>query len=235
MWSVVCVFIFVFVFFRAWVRSGLSFKDFLVLRSAFVYCRFLHRWSSNRLDPFPARGPALILCNHTCSADPTFLLAACNRPISILVAREHFHIHPLAHAVLRHLRCIPVNRTGADPLALRRALARLAAGDLVCLFPEGNLSGVAIDRLRPAKPGMAYLALVTRLPVYPVYIGGGPRTDQLLNSWVLPTRQAVHVVFGKPIVLNHYYDRPRTRRLIDEVSRFLMGKVEELGKMNETR
>src|SRR5438874_137231 len=128
MWSVVCVFIVVFAFFWAWVRSGLSWMDFIVLRGAFVYCRLLHRWSSNRRNPFPSHGPALILCNHTCSADVTFILAACDRPVSVLVAKEHFNLHPVTHAILKHLRCVPVMRTGSDPIALRRALARLAAG-----------------------------------------------------------------------------------------------------------
>jgi 1-acyl-sn-glycerol-3-phosphate acyltransferase len=230
MWSAACVVIVVFLVIHAWVRSGLAWMDFLILRGAFVYCRFIHRWSANRRDPFPNRGPAIIVCNHTCSADPAFLLAACDRPISVLVASEHFHIHPVAHRILQHLGCVPVIRTGPDPIALRRAMARLARGDLLCLFPEGNLSGVALDRFRRAKPGVAFLALASRLPVYPVYIAGGPRTDQLLKSWVLPTRQAVHVVFGKPVDLTPYYDRPRRRHVIEEVTRVLMQKVEELKK-----
>src|ERR1700681_4000540 len=146
MWSVASVFIVVFCFFRAWVRSGLSWMNFLVLRGAFVYCRLLHRWSANGPSPFPQQGPAIILCNHTCSADATFVLAGCDRPVSFLVAGEHFNIHPIAHAVLRHLRCVPVGRSGPDPVALRRAMARLAGGDLVCVFPEGNLSGVKRGR-----------------------------------------------------------------------------------------
>ena len=230
MWSVACVFIVVFSLIRARARSGLTWMDFFILRGAFVYCRCLHRWSANRRPPFPKRGPAIILCNHTCSADAAFLLAACDRPVSIMVAHEHFNIHPVAHAILKHLRCVPVMRAGPDPMALRRAMARLARGDLLCLFPEGNLSGVALDRFRRAKPGVAFLALESRVPVYPVYIAGGPRTDQLLNSWVLPTRQAVRVLFGKPVDLTPYYDRPRRRQLIEEVTRVLMDKVEELKK-----
>jgi 1-acyl-sn-glycerol-3-phosphate acyltransferase len=230
-WSLACVFSVVYLLFRAWVRSGLPWQDFLLLRGCFVYCRFLHRWSSNKRNPFPKEGPAIILSNHTCSADASFLLAACDRPIGFLVANEHFNLHPLAHAILRHMGCVPVIRTGQDPLALRRALAHLALGQLICLFPEGNLSGVALQRYRKPKPGVAFLALASRLPVYPVFIAGGPRTDQLLASWVLPTRQAVHVVFGNPIDLSAYYQRPRSRALIEEVTALLMAKVDELRRM----
>jgi 1-acyl-sn-glycerol-3-phosphate acyltransferase len=230
LWSLACVLFALFVVTRAKERSGLSWADFFLLRGAFLYCRFLHRWSANRFNPFPSRGPALIYCNHTCSADATFLLAASDRTISFLVAREHFQVHPVAYRILKHMRCVPVMRDGADPAALRQAISRLKAGHLVCLFPEGNLSGVGLGRWRHAKPGLAYLALMSRLPVYPVLIQGGPRTDQLLNSWVLPTRQAVHVIFGPPVDLQVYYDRPRTRMLIEEVGEFLMAKVGELGR-----
>jgi 1-acyl-sn-glycerol-3-phosphate acyltransferase len=230
MWAATCVVIVVLCVFRAWRRSGQSWADFLILRGAFVYCRLLHRWSARVRHSFPKQGPAIIVCNHTCSADATFVLAGSDRLIGFLVASEHFNIHPIAHAILKHIGCIPVVRTGQDPVALRRALTRLAMGDLVCLFPEGNLSGVGLGRHRPPKLGAAFLALITRLPVYPVYISGGPRTDQLLKSWILPTCQAVRVVFGEPIDLSVYFDRPRTRPLLEEVSLVLMEKVVELAE-----
>ena len=46
------------------------------------------------------------------------------------------------------------------------------------------------------KPGMAMLALRANVPVYPVYIAGGPRTDQLLESWLLPSARGVRVTVG---------------------------------------
>ena len=98
----------------------------------------------------------------------------------------------------------------------------------VCLFPEGGLSGVAKNRMLHAKPGIAFLALVSKAPVYPVYISGGPRTEQLLNSWVRPTPQAVHVTFGRPIDLSAYYDRPRTRKLFEEVTGVIIDHVRHL-------
>ena len=168
------------------------------------------------------------MSNHTCSADATFLLAASNRTIGFLVAYEHFNVHPFAHAILKHLNCVPVTRTGQDPLALRRALRNLKRGELVGLFPEGNLSGVALNRQRPAKAGAAFLALSSRLPVYPVYISGGPRTDQLLDSWVKPTRRAVHVTIGSPVDLTAYYERPWNRVLFEEVTALLMAKIAAL-------
>jgi 1-acyl-sn-glycerol-3-phosphate acyltransferase len=225
MWSLICVLFVTFYLVRAWARSGMTLIDFFILRVAFVYCRLLHRWSANGRNPFPKQGAAIIACNHTCSPDAAFVLAASERPISFLVAHEHFYMHPIAHTILKQLHCVPVVRTGNDPLALRRALTRLAMGELVCVFPEGNLSGVALGRSRPAKLGVAFLALSSRLPVYPVRIIGGPSNDQILSSWLLPTRRAVRVVFGRPIDLTAYYDRPRTRQVLEEVTSLIMKNI----------
>lgn len=230
MWALACVFIVVFGVLHGWIRSEMPWMQFLILRGGFFYCRLWHRWSGRRA-PFPRQGPAIVVANHTCSADPTFLLAACDRTLAFLVSREHFFTLPwFCRAILLYCRCVPVTRSGPDPGALRRGLRRLAEGDIVCLFPEGNLSGVARKRLRMPKPGAALLALVSRAPVYPVYIAGGPRTDRLLESWLLPTTRSVRVHFGPPIDLSAYYDRPRTRPVIEEVARVIMKKVEELAR-----
>jgi 1-acyl-sn-glycerol-3-phosphate acyltransferase len=228
MWALACVLVTIYWVLRSWIQSRLPWRDFFLLRLTFVYSRLWHRGSWNRQTPFPHEGPALVISNHTCSADPPILLAGSNRLLSFLVSREHFNLHPICYAVLSYMRCVPITRTGHDPGGLRRALRRLAEGRIVCVFPEGNLSGIALNRLRPGKPGMAMLALCVNVPVYPVYIAGGPRTDQLLKSWVLPSARGVRVTVGKPIDLSAYRGLPRSRRVIDEVTRFMMIKIEEL-------
>lgn len=228
MWALVCLFITIYAVFRAWIRSRLPWTDFFLLRISYPYIRLWHRWSCNRPTPFPRAGPAIVISNHTCSADPPILLTACDRLMSFLVSREHFKLHPVTHWVLEHLRCIPVNRSGQDPSSLLRALRRLKEGGIVCVFPEGNLSGVARNRLRHGKPGMSLMALCSGAPVYPVFIAGGPRTDRLFPSWLYPSGRSVRVVFGEPVSLSAFLGKPRTRRVIEEVTQILMAKIEEL-------
>jgi 1-acyl-sn-glycerol-3-phosphate acyltransferase len=214
-----------------WVRwrlSGLPWVDFVLLRGARVYVHLWHRWSCNHPANLPACGPVLIIANHTCSADPNFLLAGCERPISFLVAAEHFNVHPVARAILDHFHCVPVDRNGRDFSALRQALRRLEEGRAVCLFPEGNLSGVSAGRTLPPKHGVGYLALYTHAPVYLAHITGGPQTERLLDSWVRPSRRAVRVHFSGPVDLFAYYGRPINRRLIVEVTEALMARIKGL-------
>jgi 1-acyl-sn-glycerol-3-phosphate acyltransferase len=209
----------------------MTWAEFAIIRGANAYARLWHRWSANRPCPFPETGPAIVVCSHTCSADPTFLLAVCRRPqLSFIVAHEFYRTHPLVTGVLDTMRCVAVKRGGRDPMALRQALRRLEDGLIVCLFPEGNLSGVARGRSIRAKAGAALLALRTRAPVIPVAIRGGPRTHHLLASWLLPSARGTHAVFGTPIDLSDYYDHPRGRATLEEIRDVIQQKVNALAR-----
>src|SRR5947208_14675804 len=120
MWTLGCLAIAVWAMLRAWRRSGLDWTSFFLLRGAYVYVRLWHRWSCNRPAPFPRAGPAIVISNHTCSADPPILVTGSDRLMSFMVSRDHFKLHPLTHWVLAHLRCIPVDRSGTYASSLLR-------------------------------------------------------------------------------------------------------------------
>jgi 1-acyl-sn-glycerol-3-phosphate acyltransferase len=213
-----------------WRRSGRPLVPALTLGIARLHSSLWHRWSGNGPPALPATGPAIVVSNHTCSADPSFLMANASRPYCFLAAAEHYFGHPLIHGLLDLLGCVPVRRNGRDSTSARRALRRLDEGRIVCLFPEGNLAGVARGRLRAAKHGAAFLALCSRAPVIPAYITGGPQHDDLLHAWLLPSRRAVRVVYGPAIDLSAYYGRRRDRRLLAEVTELFMQRIRDLEK-----
>jgi len=152
-WALGCALVTVIAVVRAKRRwPGLTWAEFGILRGSWWYARVWHRWSCPRSASLPAAGPAILVCTHTCSADPSFLLAIAPRRLSFLVAREFYDTHPLIIFILDTMRCIRVRRGGNDPMALRQALRRLQDGGLVALFPEGNLSGVGLGRMTRSKP-----------------------------------------------------------------------------------
>lgn len=228
MWSLAVTGIVVVLVLARKRRSGLPWVEFILLGVSRISVRLMHHWYTKGQAPIPAAGPALLYCNHTCSADPVFLVATLTRVPSFLVAQEHYGVHPRIFQLLEYLGAVPVRRDGCDPASLRKALSRLRNGRLVALFPEGNLSGVERGRLRSPKLGLAFLALVSRAPVYPIYIHGGPRTHHLLPSWILPSFRPLKLCFGPPVDLSMYFERPRTRASIEEVARYLMRQLEEL-------
>jgi 1-acyl-sn-glycerol-3-phosphate acyltransferase len=211
-----------------WRRSGLPWDDFEILDGSRISSLVVHRWRSKGFTHLPSSGPALLISNHTCSADPPFLLGGSPRVLSFLVAHEHYDVHPFTTWLLNTMGCVKVRRECPDPKAVREGLRRLAEGKVFTMFPEGGLSGVARKRLLRGKHGAAWLALVSRAPVFAVYIEGGPRTPELLNSWIRPAKRRVQVVFGPRIDLSRYYDKPRTRQLLEEVTRFLMRHIAHL-------
>lgn len=208
-----------------WRRSGQEAVEYFGLGLVRMYARLWHRWSSNGLAPLPKKGAAILAANHTCSADPAFLTAGSLRPMGFLIAREFYEM-PWVRPLLDYIHCVPVRRDGRDAAALRTALARLSAGHVLCIFPEGDLSNAGRRRPRRGKPGVALLALRSRAPVYVAWIAGGPQTSDVLSAWLRPSR--ARVTYGHALDLSAYYDRPLRRRLLQEVTDLIMDEIHRL-------
>jgi 1-acyl-sn-glycerol-3-phosphate acyltransferase len=211
-----------------WRLSGQGLVDFLGLGLVNSYARLWHRWSSNRPAPLPSSGPVLLVVNHTCSSDPSFVVAGGQRRVGFLIAKEFFCGFILS-AFFNWIRSVPVTRNGYDIAAVRQAVRNLNLGYVLCVFPEGGLSNAGRPGTRSARCGVAMIALRSRAPVYPVGISGGPQTTSILRAWLLPSApKRVRVNYGDPIDLSSYYDRRITRPLLEEVTRLIMDTIAEL-------
>lgn len=154
-----------------------------------LYCRVLHRFSWEGSDPFPSKGPVILVCNHRSSVDPFILAATTRRVISYLVAQEYCRI-PGFRWFLDWMRCVPVRRDRKDVGAVRSSLSELKNGRLLCVFPEGGISrGFDNPHL-----GMGYLSLRSGAPVIPAYVSGTPASDSVWKALFLPSHS--HVTFG---------------------------------------
>lgn len=188
--------------------------------------------------PYPENTGALIVANHRSPADPILLwqnhhLASRGRtirPISFLMAREYYDNRWL-NWFYRAMRAIPVARNGSDSQAVRDAMRRLKAGELVGIFPEGGINhgppGVA-----EGNPGVAFLALSTDVPVYPVYIAGSPVGTTMVNSVLRAAR--ARLIYGEPIDLSDYRGRKKDPALLREVTERIMTAVADLGGVSYT-
>ncbi|PYI55367.1 MAG: AMP-dependent synthetase [Verrucomicrobia bacterium] len=143
----------------------------------------------------------LLLLNHITWVDAIVLQLACPRPIRYIIDEE-FYRKLILHPFLRAVRCIPID-TRHPRSAIRAAAEQIAAGEIVCLFPEGQLtrSGTLL-RLRR---GYEVIACHAKSPVVPAWL------DQLWGSIFsfqggrfftkLPRKipYRVTVSFGKPL------------------------------------
>jgi 1-acyl-sn-glycerol-3-phosphate acyltransferase len=221
-------------FLTAWWRSGRKLDEFVCLGLIRAYSRLWHRCTLTGVERIPRTGPVLLMANHTCSADPAFLSTAASPRVSGFLLAEEYYRLPGLHLLFRRIGCVPVRRDGRDVAAIRQALARLRAGQVLGIFPEGGLSNAGRGRPRRGRAGVALLALRSRAPVCPVLIQGGPQTGDILTAWLGLSAARTRVIIGPPVDLSAYRDRRIDRKLIEEVMSVLMaslwGLMEKPGK-----
>ena len=125
------------------------------------------------LDNVPERGAAVIVCNHVSYADAPVLAGAVRRPIRFVMYKPIYDI-PVLNFIFRTGRAIPIAGEREDPAALEAAFAAiregLAAGDLLCIFPEGSLTGDG--ELAPFRKGIERIVQETPVPVVPMALRG---------------------------------------------------------------
>jgi 1-acyl-sn-glycerol-3-phosphate acyltransferase len=169
-----------------WGRSWLNILDGLNR----IFCRRYHRLEQ-RLIALPEKCGAIVAANHTSGLDALILLAASPRPLRFLIAREEYERFAL-HWLLRAVGCIPVDREARPERALREALRALDAGEIIVVFPHGQIH---LDHHPPRqlKGGAIFLAQKSGCPIYPVRIDGIGLPGHTVLS--VPIRSRVHLSY----------------------------------------
>lgn len=219
----------------AWqaLRAECGWQAWILYATERIYIPLMFHWRSNRRCPFPARGPAVIIANHRSPVDPLLLWMNHHlgehgrkpiRILSFLTAREYSEV-PVVSWICRVTRIIPVDRGRADMTAVRQAYHRLQEGDLIGIFPEGRIN--LGQGLLKGNAGVAWLVLRAKVPVYPVFIHNAPGGESMVEPFYRFSR--VKVIYGDPIDLSAYYDRPKSHAVLNEVTNLLMQRLAALG------
>jgi len=147
--------------------------EFLLRFLSWLLIHFIYRLRKSGLENIPDEGPALLVCNHVGYVDALVISAACRRPIRFIMEAGIFKI-PLLSAVFRGMKAIPVASAKEDPETYRRAFEIVAAelrdGNLVCIFPEGQLT--ADGEVAEFRPGVMRILKETPVPVVPLALSG---------------------------------------------------------------
>lgn len=196
-----------------------------------TYGAFFFHPRYNRHCPFPEDGPALVIANHRSPVDPLVIWMNHHfgnptgrlRIVRFMMAREYLAVAGVGW-ITRTARVIPADRDGRDSGPAREALRALKQGDLVGLFPEGQINR-GIDLLE-ASPGIAWLALKANVPVYPVFVHGSPQGG-MVHAFSRFSR--INIVFGDPIDLSQFSGRKATQEILKEATCLMMQRLAELG------
>jgi 1-acyl-sn-glycerol-3-phosphate acyltransferase len=191
-----------------------------------LYCRLCFHWRANRPCPFLDERSAIIIANHRSPLDPLLIWVGMNnrRSLECLTAKEYFGI-PGLQFIFEATRAIAVERKGKDMAATREALRRLKEGHYLGVFPEGRIN--TGPGLLPGDTGIAWLALHSQAPVYPVFIHNVPQTESMVSPFYTFTR--VRISYGDAVDLSAYYRRRLTAELLQEVTDMLMNRLGVLG------
>ena len=201
---------------------------FLLRRALWSAYRLMARMRVDGAKNVPRHGAVILAPNHLSAADwPAVGLASPRLPW--FMAKEELFETPVLGPLIRLCHAYPVKRDTADRAALRWTEELLRHGQVVVIFPEGQVSPNA--QFQPLKPGLALLALRTGATVIPVGLLGTERLMPYGCSFPRPIRKPLIVRFGPPIPLDDLYDPARTvpsRTAVDTATERLAAAIRSL-------
>lgn len=131
--------------------------------------RFLYRPRYYGLENLPAKGPYIILANHQSFFD-VMLINPALPVIPIWLGKKELFENPLIAPVIRGFGAIAINREDSNFSAVKQIFAKLKAGEIVAVFPEGT-------RIKPGrqgeiipKTGIVHLLSRAKVPLIPVAV-----------------------------------------------------------------
>ncbi len=183
-----------------WLMPETFLRFMLVLLTNTIY-----RLRIVEQEQVPGTGGALLVPNHISFIDGFLLIASLDRPIRFVVDAEYVN-HRLFKPFMRALHVIPISSSGGLRVilkALREAGKALDAGDLVCIFPEGQITRTG--NLLPFRRGFERIVKGREVPIVPVhldrvwgsifsFVGG-----RFLTKWPERIPYPVTVSFGAPV------------------------------------
>lgn len=175
------------------------------------------------LEHIPAKGGAILMCNHSSFLDAVILALLPKRKICFMTKNSQAE-NPLLRRFLVFARAFPVRRYTTDVQAVRNAMRIVQQGHILGLFPEGERCWDS--RPLPYKRGAMRLVLTLGVPVIPVGIEGA---YDLMPRWSTRiTPGPVHVRIGKPMRFDRLRPSAQREHDITAVTQAIAGNIHQL-------
>jgi 1-acyl-sn-glycerol-3-phosphate acyltransferase len=147
--------------------------EFLMRFLAWLLVHTFYRVRVEGLENIPDDGPCVVVCNHVSYVDAVVIAACVRRPIRFVMDHRIFRF-PLLSYIFNVMRAIPIAPAREDAAMKDRAFAEvaaaLAAGEVVGIFPEGEITRTG--DIKPFRPGIQQILATTPVPVVPMALRG---------------------------------------------------------------
>jgi acyl-[acyl-carrier-protein]-phospholipid O-acyltransferase / long-chain-fatty-acid--[acyl-carrier-protein] ligase len=196
--------------------------DSLLRLLLWIAAHTIYRLDLKGQQMIPARGGALLTPNHSSWVDAVLLIVVTDRPIRFLMFRGVYE-HPLIKPFAKMLKIIPIaSDQGPREMihSLREASDALRNGEVVCIFPEGEIT--RIGQMLPFRRGFERIIKGIDVPIVPVNIDGiwgsifSFSGGRFLWKWPKAIPYPVRITFGKPLPPTS--TAPEVRRAVQELS-----------------
>lgn len=160
----------------------------------------------------------IISCNHTSNLDPVMIDITFNKKHRILAKKELFK-NKFISACLKSLGAVPVDRSQANPRAVKEILSLLKKNKPILIFPQGTRAKTVNIEEGGAKEGVALFSLRTNTPVVP-----------MMFTRKIKIFRRTKLIIGEPI----YPDitRKKDKEYLDEYANLIISKMNDLLKEN---
>ncbi len=181
-------------------------------------------------ERIPARGPAIIACNHLSYLDPfsdgCAVIDAGRRP-RFLAKQELFDMF-LVGSALRGAGQIPVTRGSGDATPLLEAKEALERGEAVVIYPEGTVTRREDHLPMEGKGGAVRLSLMSGVPITPMASWGSQGVWQKSGKGSLRYGRPVWTVVGEPLDFSSRAGEIDDRAAVKGMTAQLMARLTDM-------
>ncbi len=135
-----------------------------------VLIRIVYRIEYIGFEKIPEDGAAMLISNHVSYMDGLIIDSACKRPIRYIIDKNIYN-WPGVHHFMSLYKAIPIEpKRESVEKALHACADALKEGDLLCIFPEGQITYTG--NMTRFRYGVEWILKRQPVVVYPIALRG---------------------------------------------------------------